>query len=410
MIRRLRIKFVCINMAIVVLMLCLILGTVLHFTQRNAERESIRMMQAAALAPHPPELPNAPTGRMRLPCFTVRQLPDGSLSASGSDFFDLTGQDTLAELYAKASASDALTGILPDHGLRYLRVGTPEGSCIVFADITNEQATQRGLLRSCLLIGGAGTAGFFVISVLLSFWAVIPVESAWKQQRQFVSDASHELKTPLTVILTNAELLHDHSAPQAAREQFVDNILVMSRQMRALIENLLDLARIDNGATRQTVGTVDLSHVTASALLPFEPVYFEKGLTLSERVEEGILIRGSEARLKQVVEIFLDNAQKYAAPQGEIAVTLKRSGKGHCLLSVANPGETLSPRQLRDIFKRFYRADEARSRDGSYGLGLSIAEAVVKQHCGRVWAESTNGVNTFFVSFPTLPRDETVSK
>lgn len=404
MIQRLRIKFVCINMIIVILMLCIILGTVLQFTQRNAEQESIRMMQAAALAPRHPQRPDAPDG-MRLPCFTLRQAADGSLTSSGGNFFDLTDEETLRELYARAAAPEPLSGILPDYGLRYLRTETRAGPCIVFADITHEQATQRGLLRSCLLIGCAGTAVFLLISILLSCWAVRPVDAAWKQQRQFISDASHELKTPLTVILTNAELLRDSTSASAAQAQFVDNILVMSRQMRALIESLLELARVDNGILKQSAAAFDLSHAARSALLPFEPVYFEKGLTLTEQIADGISMRGSEQHIRQVIEILLDNAQKYAAPHGTVTVALKHTGKGRCLLSVANPGPALSPQQLRSIFKRFYRADEARSRDGSYGLGLSIAEAVVRQHRGRIWAESADGCNKFFVSLPTAPHN-----
>lgn len=402
MIQRLRVKFVCINMAIVVLMLSGILGTVLYMTQSGFERECLRMMQAAAAAPPPQQLPGRPGERARLPCFILRELPDGSLAASGSDFFDLSDAETLRTLYERASGTAGRTGALADLSLRYLRADTPEGPCVVFADITHEQASQRRLLRSCLLIGGAGTAGFLLVSVLLSCWAVKPVDAAWKQQRQFVSDASHELKTPLTVILTNAELLRDSSPEPAARERAVDNILVMSRQMRALIESLLELARADNGLPRRQMETVSLSRLTSGALLPFEPVFFEKGLTLAERVEAGVFVRGSEPHLRQTVEILLDNAQKYAAPQGEVAVSLKRTGKSRCLLSVATPGAALSPQQLRDIFKRFYRADEARSRDGSYGLGLSIAEAVVRRHHGRIWAESGGGVNTFFISLPAV--------
>lgn len=402
MIRRLRLKFVCINMTIVILMLSIILGTVLFLNRRDNERQSIRMMQAAALAPPHPRPPDLPANEMRLPCFTLRQTEDGSLTASRSDFFDLSDPDTLQTLFDLASASDAPAGILSDYRLRYFRTDTPTGACIVFADISHEQSIQRRLLRSCLLIGGAGTIGFLFLSILLSFWAVRPVADAWKQQRQFVSDASHELKTPLTVILTNAELLRDTDTQPTARAQFLDNILVMSQQMRTLIESLLELARVDNGIPKQNLGTVALSHLAVSALLPFEPLYFEKGLTLTDTIEPGLSVRGSETHLKQVIEILLDNAQKYAAPQGEVTVTLKRSGKGRCLLSVANPGETLSRQQLHDIFKRFCRADEARSRNGSYGLGLSIAESIVKQHKGRIWAESADNMTTFFVSLPLL--------
>lgn len=255
------------------------------------------------------------------------------------------------------------------------------------------------LVRSCIVIGAGSLLLFLAVSVLLSHWAVKPVDAAWKQQRQFVSDASHELKTPLTVILTNAELLQN-AGEGPARFRFADNILTMARQMRGLIESLLDLARVDNGGAGNLKETVDLSELVTEAALPFEPVFFEKGLALESQVEPGLLVRGSPGRLRQVADVLLDNARKYAAPASTARLRLARSGARTCLLSVATRGPSLSPAQRRDIFKRFYRVDEARGRDGSYGLGLPIAQGIVEAHKGKIWVESGGGVNTFFVRLP----------
>ena len=119
------------------------------------------------------------------------------------------------------------------------------------------------------------------------------------------------------------------------------------------------------------------------------------------------MVHGSQQHLKQVLEILLDNAQKYASPCGEVAVTLKRQGRGHCLLSISNPGPSLDTETLKNIFKRFYRADEARSRDGSYGLGLPIAESIIQTHHGHIWAESAGGRNIFFVQLPIMKPHKT---
>ena len=143
---------------------------------------------------------------------------------------------------------------------------------------------------------------------------------------------------------------------------------------------------------------VDLSRLVSDALLPFEPVFFESGLALETEIAEGIAIQGSPDHLRQVVEILLDNAGKYG--EGTVSVRLERAGGKSCLLSVASRGASISKEDLRNIFKRFYRVDEARSRDGSYGLGLSIAEGIVQAHRGRIWAESEGGINTFFVRLP----------
>lgn len=282
-------------------------------------------------------------------------------------------------------------------------VNITEGQILVFADISSEIATMRNLYRTCIIIGLGSFVSFLVISIFFARWAVRPVEEAWAQQRQFVSDASHELKTPLTVILTDAEMLKSPRFDEAHKAQFVENILTMSNQMRGLVESLLQLARVDNGAIQKMPLTnIDLSGLVSDELLTFDALFFEKGLTLAEDVADGITVHGSAQHLKQVVEILLDNAQKYAAPHGTVQVTLQKSGAHHCLLSVADPGDAISPEDLKKIFQHFYRIDEARAMNHSYGLGLSIAENIVKNHKGRIWAESAEGINTFRVELPMV--------
>ena len=171
---------------------------------------------------------------------------------------------------------------------------------------------------------------------MLSKWAVRPVERAWQQQRQFVAAASHELKTPLTVIMTNAELLQD----EARRSTFSSSILTMSRQMRALIEQMLELARTDSAESHLVLRPVDLSGLTARSLLPFEPLFFEQGLTLTSQVDEGITVSGDEEALRRVLEILLDNAQKYSSPGGETQVTLHRRGAESLCADGGQPGGT----------------------------------------------------------------------
>ena len=165
------------------------------------------------------------------------------------------------------------------------------------------------------------------------------------------------------------------------------------------MESLLDLARADNGAARMDFSDLDYSQLVTSAVLPFEAVLFEAHLTLTTDIREGIRLKGSSDHLRQVVEILLDNARKYSFPQTQVTVTLTRTGQT-CLLRVTNRGETISPEDLTNIFKRFYRVDTARTGSGSYGLGLSIAESIVQAHKGKIWAESREGTNTFLVQLP----------
>ena len=147
---------------------------------------------------------------------------------------------------------------------------------------------------------------------------------------------------------------------------------------------------------------MDYSKLVADALLPFEPVLYEKGLMLQSSLAQGITLTGSEQYLHQLVDILLDNAGKYSAP-GIVTVALQRQGRGQCLLTVANPGEPIPTEDLKRIFERFYRTDKARSRTGSFGLGLAIAQSVVQEHGGRIWAESNATGNRFCVMLPCDP-------
>lgn len=399
MIRKLRLKFICVNMLIVTLMLTAIFGMVYHLTRQGLETQSEAMLQSVASDAFHPNRPGSPPQEVHLPFFVLESDGNGGLTASGGGYYDLTDQEFLKALADAATDADAPAGVLREYGLRYCRSVTPRGERIAFTDMSSERATLKNLTETCAAIGMLCFAAFLLISWLLARWAVKPVETAWQQQRQFVANASHELKTPLTVIMTNAELLNSPDFDETRRSQFAAHILTMSRQMRQLIEEMLDLARTDSGQSTLIFSQVDLNRLVSDAVLPFEPVFFEAGLTLAVDIQPGLTVRGSQQHLRQTVDILLDNARKYAAPSGEISVTLTRCG-GRCRLAVSNPGPEISKADLQNIFKRFYRADEAHTQRGSYGLGLSIARNIILRHRGRIWAESKNGRNTFFVELP----------
>ena len=398
MIRRLRLKFVCVNMLIVTVMMAAIFSMVYHFTQTDLETQSVSMLQAVAATPFRANRPGDPPEWVQLPFFVLDLDQAGNVTAAAG-YFDLTDEDDLQALVYEANSAGGRVGVLPAYGLRYCRSVTPHGERIAFADMSSERATLANLMKSCLLIGALCFAAFLLISWLLARWAVRPVETAWQQQRQFVADASHELKTPLTVIMTNAELLNSPDFDETRRSQFAAHILTMSRQMRQLIEEMLDLARTDSGQANLVLSQVDLSKLVSDAVLPFEPVFFEAGLALTTDIQEGITLRGSGQHLRQTADILLDNARKYAQAPGEVTVTLTRTGS-RCRLAVSNPGPEISKEDLKNIFKRFYRSDAAHTQRGSYGLGLSIAQNIVLRHHGKIWAESKNGRNTFFVELP----------
>ena len=387
MIRSLRRKFIAMTMAVFTALLCVIFGLVIHFTGQNLQAESVRFLRSAAADPLQP----GPPGQVRQPCFIIRATPWGqSIQSTGG--FDLSDEQMLSDIVALAASAPEPLGVLDGYDLRYFRSQSPAELTLVFMDISAERAAMRNLRLTCAGIGLLALGLFWAVSFLLARWAVRPVERAWEEQRQFVSDASHELKTPLTVILTSAELMQTDPDPQHTR-----SILAMSRRMRELVESLLELARVDNGAVRAAFEELDLSALVADELLPFEPLFFEGGLTLESQLEEGLRISGSDRHLRQVLTILLDNALRYSPENAAVRVALTRQGSS-ALLTVTNPG-SLTKEQCRSIFRRFYRADPARTAGGS-GLGLAIAQGIALDHGGKLWADSREGDVTLSLTLP----------
>ena len=399
MIKKLRIKFICIVMTIAMLMVGGILGVVIYFTGTNMEMQSDRMMRA--IVANPFQLGNVgkpARDEVRLPFFTVQIGNRGELITTGGGYFDLSNKEYLQEIVDLALHDGRESGKLEQYDLRYLRSVSPMGVTIVFADTATEAATIRSLVYSSVFIFLAAMLVFLGISILLSRWAIKPVAKAWDQQRQFVADASHELKTPLAVIMANAELMQNEEAAEQTRK-FSHNILSTTYQMRSLVENMLEMARVDNGTVKMAFAPLDMSQLIRDAVLSFQLLYEEKAMVLESTIAEGITVHGSESHLYQVMDVLLDNGLKYATGP-RVSVELTNQGRS-CLLAVKSPGEPISKEDLKNIFKRFYRGDSARAMNGSYGLGLSIAESIVQAHKGKIWAESKNGYNTFFVQIPT---------
>lgn len=395
MIKRLRVKFVCINLALVMAMLLLILALVYQFTARNLRNVSVASLQSAASSQPGPGRP----GAVAFPCFLLKEGPDGELLVSGGDYFDLSDEEMVKDIYRQARQQGNQTGELEEYSLRYYRTEGRFGSSYAFTDISAERTTLRHLMTTCVIIAVAGFVAFMMISIWLARWAIKPVEKAWEQQKQFVADASHELKTPLTVILTNAEMLQSPDYDHQEKRQFSESILDVSRQMRGLVESLLQLARADQGRQRMNMQVLDLGALAENAVLPFEPVYFERGLLLESHIQPELSVRGDGVALRQVLDILLDNGSKYAAASASAVLTLQRQGK-KVQLRFFTPGIPMTQQQCRDIFRRFYRLDEARTMSGSYGLGLSIAQNIVTAHGGRIWAEGVSGGNVFTVTLP----------
>jgi signal transduction histidine kinase len=272
-----------------------------------------------------------------------------------------------------------------------------------------------------LIIWVLGVAAFLGISVFLSRIALKPVEVAWARQKQFIADASHELKTPLTVILANNNIMLAH--PERSiddNSQGIESTQLEAERMNGLVRDLLMLAQTDmasgNGGKRVSglIGaggadgagsvsetqTLDLSELTNRSILQFDAVFFERGINQTDDIDDGIAIRGNEKQLNRLLAILFDNASKYCKPAGQpwIHVSLKRSGDGKhtAVLSVSNSGTPIPADKIPHLFERFYRGDEAHSDAEGYGLGLSLARNIVEAHGGGISVASTAANGTTF--------------
>ena len=396
MLRKLRLKFVLITMVIVAAMLMTIFVTVYHFTKSDLNRQSDAMLRELTQSVQKAGSMTRPNREVSLPYFIISVYLNGEVQYLGYTSYDLTDEALLQDLIQKVYRSEVRSGELQEYDLLFSTVGGMGTQRIVFLDVSSHRDTLSSLIQICLLIGFGGLLVFLVISILLARWAVKPVQTAWDQQKQFISDASHELKTPLTVIMSNAELLQ--TDPEN-KDQLTQNIVTMSHRMRSLVEGMLELARSDNKQTKMQAEKLNLSRLVETAALPFEPVLFEKGLILETEIEPKIMVNGSPEHLQRVLGVFLDNAAKYATP-GTVTVGLKRRGTDSCLMTVTNPGSPIDKEQQSKIFDRFYRGDTARTEGGSFGLGLPIAKTIVENHKGKVWVQSNSTGNCFCVQLP----------
>ena len=411
MIRKLRLKFVAVCMAMVTFVLAVVFFSVYYAARQNTvdlsrqvlhrviQDETLSAGVESTLRPDiRPDISVTVGGdRVLLPYFTV-QIWGGTAYVTGGTYGGLEDTETLAAILQDCLNQDAKEGMVNAYHLRYLRQENGIYQKVAFVDMSMERAIIQEMVGSYFQIGLAAMVLLLGVSILLSHWATAPVERAWRQQRQFLSDASHELKTPLTVILSNAELL-ESAALTDRPARWADNIHSEAQQMKSLVEEMLTLARADNMTAAPVFTEVALSDVAADCALAFEPVAFEAGKTLDYEIAEDVTVLGDRDRLRQVAAILLDNAIKYGQAGGTVTLALQKTDK-LARLTVSNPGEPIPPSQLPRVFERFYRADASRGEQSGFGLGLPIAAAIASEHKGTLRAESDAAATRFIFSMP----------
>ena len=400
MIRKLRLKFVAICMLLVTAILAAVLLSVYFAMQRNIQDLS-RQLLYRVIQQDDPRQPEIAISLDRdrlvyLPYFTVNVWGSAAY-VTGGTYTDLENTEELAAILNDCLIQNRQEGVVADYHLRYLRRSGGLYEKLAFVDMSMEQAMLREMMGSYLLIGGIALLLLLAAAVLLSWWATRPVERAWRQQRQFLSDASHELKTPLTVILSNAEML-ESTLLEDRPARWADNIRSEARRMKQLVEEMLTLARADSMTAAAVLGDVSLSEAAEDCVLAFESVAFEAEKALECRLAEEVCVLGDGEKLRRLVSILLDNAIKYGAPGGAVSLALERRDR-QAVLTVSNPGE-IPAEHLPRLFERFYRVDASRGEQSGFGLGLSIAGAIAREHKGALRAESGGGVTRFVFTMP----------
>lgn len=311
--------------------------------------------------------------------------------------------DVLQVAAERISTADEGFGTFSDLGLHFLKRSVGDTTYVAFADTANTDSWK----PLALTLGIAGLATlvvFFAIALALSNWALKPVREAWNAQRQFVADASHDLKTPLTVILANSSILLKHPDHTIATEsQWIESTQIEARQMQGLVNEMLELAQVEAGKTANVVyERVDFSDLVEGEALLFDSIALERNCRYECDIEAGLNVSGNPGQLHKMVSTLVENAFKYVDENGAIEISLHRSGK-NARLNVRNSGSVISPEDLPHIFDRFYRTDKARtSGAGGFGLGLAIAREVARSHGGDITCASNASEGTAFTAILPL--------
>ena len=299
-----------------------------------------------------------------------------------------------AILYAEAIAEGKSVGYY--HQYRYLVTLTEDGIFYAFLDCENDLRNFNSFLKNSIFLGLAGMVVVFLLILLFSGIAVKPFEKAYAGQKRFVTDASHELKTPLTVIRSAGEVI----AMEHGEDEWTETIRHQIDRLSALTDKLVFLARMDEGQGKLQTYEFSVSDVAIEVTQAFRTLSRAKAIPFLCEIEPGRTVTGDESLMGTLISLLLDNAFKYASPNGEIRFTLAAKGK-HTEITVSNPVDQAPTEDLNLLFERFYRPDASRSSaTGGFGIGLAQAQSIVLAHKGKIGVKYENGLIRFTVILP----------
>lgn len=404
-IRRLRRKFILMAVAALTITLSILCAAFIGiFAHTNTQRadDLIEVLHENGGAFPPPDETRAPASS---PAFRVTpETPyetryatawigaDGNASSIDAGHIAPMEEDDIAEIAEQAWEDGKARGYLGSY--RYAAFPDEDGAgTVIILDCYLQQQSMFTMLRIGLATSLACIAMVLLLLIPLSKRVVRPFERNLERQRRFVTDASHELKTPLSIISANTDLTERLSG----ETQWTRSTKTQIARLSTLVGDLVDTARASEGPVQGELPEVDLSLMAERAVEDFRPLAEASGKGLDARIEERTMVKGDERSLQRLLNILLDNAVKYCDEDGDVRVSLE-SRRRHAVLRVSNPAGKLSPDELPRIFDRFYRTDESRSREtGGYGIGLSAARGIVEGYGGKLVAKK-DGADAVFTA------------
>lgn len=406
MIKKLKKKFIFINMLLAAIVLNVSFLSIgistyerLSTDSKNALEHSFTKEKLERPQPNnigmPPER-RAPSQFLKSLVFNVKLTQGNKDMTIMGDNIDYD-MKTISGFTNYCLKENKVSGVISEYHLRYMMKKSDTGTEFAFYDLSNDIHTMEDLIKNFILVEIGSLIAFFLISFYLAKWALKPLEISWKQQKQFVADASHEMKTPLTVILANTDILETHKSESIESQyKWLDYIKTEATHMSTLVNDLLFLANSDASRESAKFSKLNLSDIAWNCYLPFEPVAFEQGKCINNSIDSDVYINGDEGKLTQLIMILLDNACKYTDKNGHIDVSLKQRQE-KVYFSITNYGTPIAPDHLPHLFERFYRADESRTREtGGHGLGLSIAKTITDMQHGKILVTSNKEAGTTF--------------
>ena len=308
--------------------------------------------------------------------FTVLFDNEGNVTQTNTEAIYSITDDTAVEYAKKVIKNSDERGWLSNY--RYKIFSLESGTGVVFIDgsMNRSALMQSTTIAGCVLLGCAALV--LILIFLLSKKAVKPIAESYEKQRQFITDANHELKTPLTLILANAEIAQD----ELGKNEWLDDIMSEGQRMTELVNQLVALSRMDEENSKLNVVQIPFGELVFDIVSEFEALAKGRGKTLSVSIDRSIIYFGDEMLLHRLIGILLDNAVKYCDEGGEIKVNLEK--RRRIILSVENTYTSVGEIELNKLFDRFYRADKARKFTGGYGVGLSMAKSIVEKHKGEI--------------------------